>query len=185
MLKLLLKCAKFFVYWQTRKKVIENPHIQIAKSAILYSYEHICCKSGLIKIGENAWVNRMCGIFANKGTVKIGNNVLIGPGTIIHTGHHNFEQTDIPIKVQGGTEKPIIIENDVWIGANCTIVGGTRIGAHSVIGAQSFVKGDIPPYSVAYGVPCRVKRNRLKPKRSDVEVKPQDRFVDCSIPKMI
>jgi acetyltransferase-like isoleucine patch superfamily enzyme len=182
MFKLLLKCAKFFVYGQTREKVIENPHIQISKSAIVYSYEHICCKSGRIKIGENAWVNRMCGIFANKGTIEIGNNVLIGPG--IHTGQHNFERTDVPIKVQGGTEKPIIIEDDVWIGSNCTIVGGTRIGAHSVIGAQSLVKGDIPPYSVAYGVPCRVKRSRLGPKDSD-ENTSQDRFVEAPIPKMI
>jgi acetyltransferase-like isoleucine patch superfamily enzyme len=92
--------------------------------------------------------------------IKIGNNVLIGPGTVINTANHNFERIDIPIKSQGITEKPIIIEDDVWIGANCTILGGTKIGAHSVIGAHSLVKGDIPPYSVAYGVPCIVKRTR-------------------------
>jgi acetyltransferase-like isoleucine patch superfamily enzyme len=181
----LLNCAKTFINWQTKQKAMKNPHIQVDRSATIFSYEHIWCKNGLIKIGKNTWVNRMCAIIATDGKIEIGNNVLIGPGTTIYTVHHNFERTDVPIKLQGNTEKPIIIEDDVWIGANCTIVGGTRIGAHSVIGAQSFVKGNIPPYSVAYGVPCRVKRSRLEPKSSDVNLKPQDRLVDCSIPKMI
>jgi acetyltransferase-like isoleucine patch superfamily enzyme len=102
-------------------------------------------------------VNDLCAINAFGAAIKIGNGVFIGPSTVLRTFNHNYQRTDLPIKKQGGNGKSIIIEDDVWIGANCTILGGVRIGAHSVIGAQSLVNRSIPPYSVAYGVPCKVK----------------------------
>jgi acetyltransferase-like isoleucine patch superfamily enzyme len=145
---------------QIEKKVKRNQNIQIAKSAKIESYRDIRCKSGSITIGENVYINGKCIISAVNGTIEIGDDVIIGPGTIIIPSHHNFERIDLPINLQGGVDKPIKIEKDVWIGAHCTILGGTKIGAHSVIGAHSLVKGIIPPYSVAYGVPCRVKKNR-------------------------
>jgi acetyltransferase-like isoleucine patch superfamily enzyme len=87
--------------------------------------------------------------------------VLIGPYVVINTLHHHFDRLDVPIWRQGYDGAPITIEDDVWIGANCTILAGVRIGAHSVIGAHSLVNRDIPPYSVAFGVPCRIHRSRL------------------------
>jgi acetyltransferase-like isoleucine patch superfamily enzyme len=53
-------------------------------------------------------------------------------------------------------KKPIIIGSDVWIGANCTIIGGVKIGKCSIIGANSFVNKDIPDYSLAYGSPVQI-----------------------------
>ena len=138
-----------------------NPNIIIAKSAQVKTKTSIDCgKSGIIEIGEDTFINEMCSIYTYNSTIKIGNGVLIGPATVLHTHHHNFQQTDLQIHKQAGTGKPIIIEDDVWIGAHCTILGGVRIGTHSVIGAHSLVNKSIPPYSVAYGVPCKVKRNR-------------------------
>jgi len=119
-----------------------------------------CGKLGAIEIGEDTFINELCSIYTYNSTIKIGNGVLIGPATVINTHHHNFQRNDLPIQKQGGYVKPIIIEDDVWIGAHCTILGGVRIGAHSVIGAHSLVNKSIPPRSVAYGVPCKVKRTR-------------------------
>lgn len=160
-MKLILKGINSFVRKQTEKVVKKNSCIHIAKSAVIYSYKDIWCKSGTIKIGENTRINGICMIGTNGGRIEIGNDVLIGPGAVVSTAHHNFDRLDVPINSQGITNSPIVIEDDVWIGAHCTILGGAKIGAHSVIGANSLVNGEIPPYSVAYGVPCRVKRIRV------------------------
>jgi acetyltransferase-like isoleucine patch superfamily enzyme len=58
-------------------------------------------------------------------------------------------------------EPPIVIEDDVWIGARAILLAGVRVGTGSVIGAGSVVTRDVPPYSVAAGSPCRVLRARF------------------------
>jgi acetyltransferase-like isoleucine patch superfamily enzyme len=136
-----------------------NPRVKIAKSAYIHPTVMIIPGSGCIEIGENSTLNEFCTIHGMDG-VKIGNGVRTGPHTVIATEHHHFERLDVPIWKQGISGKPIVIEDDVWIGAHCTILGGVIIGAHSVIGAHSLVTKDIPPYSVAYGVPCKVRRTR-------------------------
>lgn len=143
------------------KRLKLNPNITIGKGAHVLAKTSINCgKLGIIEIGEDTFINELCSIYTHSSTIKIGKGVLIGPATVINTHHHNFQQTDLPIQQQSGNGKPIIIEDDVWIGAHCTILGGVRIGAHSVIGAHSLVNKSIPPCSVAYGVPCKVKRTR-------------------------
>jgi len=155
------KIKYFIVNTLGIRQLNTNPNIIIAKSAQVMPTTNINCGHlGAIEIGEDTFINEMCLIFTCMSTIKIGKGVLIGPGTIIHTHNHNFQRTDLPIQKQDGKGKSIIIEDDVWIGAHCTILGGVRIGAHSVIGAHSLVNKSIPPYSVAYGVPCKVKRTR-------------------------
>lgn len=136
-----------------------DPKVRIAKSACVHPSAKIFPESGWIEIGENSTVNEFCTIHG-LGGIKICNGVRIGCHTVIHSSHHHFERLDIPIWRQGVYGKPIVIEDDVLIGAHCTILGGVRIGAHSVIGAHSLVTRDIPPYSVAYGVPAKVRRSR-------------------------
>jgi acetyltransferase-like isoleucine patch superfamily enzyme len=136
-----------------------DPRIRIARSAWIHSSVIITPEGGYVEIGENSTLNEFCAIHG-LGGVKIGNGVRIGCHTVIHTNYHRFERTDIPIWKQGVYGKPITMEDDVWIGAHCTIIGGVTIGSHSVIGAHSIVTKDIPPFSVAYGVPCKVQRSR-------------------------
>ncbi len=141
----------------------KNPNISISKSAYVKPKTSISCgPSGRVIIDEEAFINELCSIDTWESVIYIGHSVLIGPGSVLNTHHHCFESNDTPIKKQNGTGKPIIIEEDVWIGANCTILGGVRIGAHSIIGAHTLVNRDIPPHSVAFGVPCKVKRRRIK-----------------------
>lgn len=138
-----------------------NPNITIGKGAHVLAKTSINCgKLGIIEIGEDTFINELCSIYTYNSTIKIGKGVLIGPATVINTYHHDFQRNDLPIQQQSGNGKPIIIEDDVWIGAHCTILGGVRIGAHSVIGAHSLVNKSIPPCSVAYGIPCKVRRTR-------------------------
>lgn len=96
------------------------------------------------------------------GTCTIGNYVMMGEDCKIITRNHRFDRTDIPMMQQGfEQEKPVCIGDDVWIGDRVTILAGVHIGNGCVIGAGSVVVRDIPPYSVAAGVPARVIRSRL------------------------
>lgn len=112
-----------------------------------------------LKIGLNSAWSDGCW-FNCWGGLTIGDDVIIGPFVVIHTANHKFNRLDIPIRLQGWTLKPVVIENDVWIGANATILAGVTIGKGSVIAAGAVVTHDIPVYSVAAGVPAKVIYNR-------------------------
>jgi len=116
--------------------------------------------SGL-SMGNNCFINRGTWIWA-AGTIKIGNNVIIGPYAVLVSGNHRYDSLDRPIKQQGDILNPIVIEDDVWIGAHAVVLSGVTIGEGSVIGAAAVVTSDIPAYSVAVGIPARVIRSRLK-----------------------
>jgi len=95
--------------------------------------------------------------------VTIGDDVLMGPDVVIISVGHAFESVDLPINQQGGTERrPVVIGRDVWIGTRVLILPGGKIGEGSVIGAGSIVSRNIPPFSVAVGVPAKVVRTRHK-----------------------
>ena len=100
-------------------------------------------------------INYNC-VILDTSPVNIGANAFIAPGVCFACSGHAIDPEQ---RSQGiGTSKPITIEDDVWIGANCTICGGATVGRGSVIGAGSAVTKDIPEGVVAAGNPCRVLR---------------------------
>ena len=96
------------------------------------------------------------------GEITIGNGVRIAPQVLVFAGDHAFDNVDIPIYKQGVVAAPITIEDDVWISGKVMITKGVCIGHGSVIGAGAVVTKDIPPWSVAVGVPARVIKTRKK-----------------------
>ncbi len=88
--------------------------------------------------------------------IHIGNNVMFGPNVVVDTAAHPIRPDIRKNKVQFNV--PVIIEDNVWVGAGVIILPGVRIGENSVIGAGSVVTKDIPANAVAYGTPCRVIR---------------------------
>ncbi len=101
-------------------------------------------------------VNFNC-VFLDVGEIRIGNNVFIGPGTCIATACHPIDPVE-RIKVDSIYGDAVTIGDNVWIGANCTILPGVTIGDNAVIGAGSVVSKDIPHSVVAVGNPCKVIR---------------------------
>lgn len=85
-------------------------------------------------------------------SITIGSRVKIGANCIItdHEGHPDDPRSTPP--------QPIVIEDDVWLGMNVLVLKGVTIGRGSLVGANSVVTRDIPPYSVAVGSPARVVR---------------------------
>jgi len=90
------------------------------------------------------------------GPVTIGNHCCTGQGTIITALIHNFDDTNKRINEQGVSVKPVIIEDDVMIGANASIMPGVRIGTHSIVAAGAVVTKDVPAHSLVAGVPAKV-----------------------------
>lgn len=108
-----------------------------------------------IHIGSGTFINFNVSM-VDVGEIKIGSNVLIGPGCGIFTAIHPI---DPEIRATGVEKsKPIIIEDKVWIGGNATILPGVTIGYGSIIGAGSVVTRDIPEMSIAVGNPAKVVR---------------------------
>jgi len=132
-------------------------HVTIGRGTDIYVHQtHSDLKDYIIRIGNNVHVGSHNIIGARKSIV-LEDNVLIGPHVMIGDHSHHYENIEIPIKLQEATEgRPVRIERDSWIGANVFILPNVTIGQHSVVGANSVVNHDIPPYSVAVGVPARV-----------------------------
>lgn len=108
-----------------------------------------------LSIGNNVSIHPMAYIEAYGG-VNIGNNVSIAHGATIMSVTHNFCDLNLPIKDQGVSALPIKIEDNVWIGAKATILGGKTLGAGSIIGAGSVVTKNVEKNTVVAGVPARV-----------------------------
>lgn len=90
------------------------------------------------------------------GPVNIGNDVMFAQNIVLSGLNHGYEDITIVPHKQKVTKAPIIIEDEVWLGANVVVVAGVTIGKHSVIAAGSIVTKNIPAYSVAVGNPARV-----------------------------
>ena len=112
-----------------------------------------------LKIGNHSNIGPYSYIGCS-GYVEIGNNVMMAPRVSLYAENHNFDSIDFPMKDQGVTTAPIIIEDDCWIAANSIILAGVRIGKGSVIAAGSVVTKDVTPYSVMAGNPAKKLKNR-------------------------
>ena len=112
-----------------------------------------------LSIGAHTTVGARCTLTAFGG-LKIGNDVRIAPNVIIMTTDHEYADAKTLIRNQGFKLAPVEIGNDVWLAANVVIVKGVHVGNGAVIGANSVVTSDIPPYSIAVGSPCKVVGSR-------------------------
>lgn len=92
------------------------------------------------------------------GPVTIGNHVNLAQGITVTALNHNFADTEKRIDEQGVSTKPVVIEDDIWIGANAVILPGVSIGRHSVVAAGSVVTKDVPPHSLVAGIPAKIIR---------------------------
>jgi acetyltransferase-like isoleucine patch superfamily enzyme len=127
------------------------------------------CDYGLgATFGEKVFINQGC-FFLDLGGITISDRVLIGPRVTLSTAGHPVELDE---RYDGVTHAPIVIEDDVWIGAAATITPGVTIGRGSVVGAGSVVAKDVPPMSVVTGTSV-IERRRLKPASGPVVWEPR------------
>lgn len=140
--------------------------IKIGNNFSILRNSIIECTGVIRNLGEGLIIGNNVGIAQNcflqiRGKVEIGNDVIFGPNVRIFSENHNFSEKDIPIKQQGETRLPVVIEDDVWIGSNATILGGVIVGKGSVIGSGALVNKSIEPYSIVGGIPAKVLKTRF------------------------
>ena len=143
-------------------------NINISKKVAIYSnFVLRILNNCKLFIGEGTYIGPNCHIAGTKNNIKIGKNVIIADRTFISTTDYRYEDITKPILSQGFISKgDIIIGDECWIGVGSSILSGVKIGKHSIIGSNSVVTHDIPPYSVAVGNPARViKRYDFKAKK--------------------
>lgn len=116
-----------------------------------------CTFSGRVRIGTHVFFNRGCHLVVHE-SVTIGDGCLFGEMVTIHDDDHAYTATSEMLPHRGLTTAPIVIGDNVWVGAKATITKGVKIGSNCVIGANAVVTHDIPAGCVAVGAPARVVR---------------------------
>ena len=149
--RLIYKKIGFFTYISLNSSVRNHHVISLENRVKINAF--VTLWPIALEIGYNTEINPGTAIY---GKVKIGNYVMIAPNCMIAGGNHNFKDTKCFIMFQGSTEKGIIIGDDVWIGANSTILDGVIVGNGAIVGANSVVTKSVPPYAIVYGNPAEV-----------------------------
>lgn len=125
----------------------------LGKHSVIESFSCINNAVGDVIIGDHTRVGIHNTII---GPVRIGNHVNLAQGIVVTALNHNFSDPTKMIEEQGVSTKEVIIENDVWIGANAVILPGVTIGCHSVVAAGSIVTKDVPSGTIVAGTPAKI-----------------------------
>ena len=156
--KIFLKISSLFngcseAYKRTKFKAI-GENVSINKGGI-FTYENIT-------IGSDVFIGAYAIMQSRYDEIIIGNHVAFGPCVHIFGGNHEIHTMGVYMKSTSTYNNgKVVIEDDVWIGSNVTILKGVRIGRGSVVAAGAIVSIDVPPYTIYSGVPDVKMRERF------------------------
>ncbi|MCK9627581.1 MAG: acyltransferase [Bacteroidales bacterium] len=142
-----------------RKDIVPFNKFIIGRNSVVEDYATVNNMVGNIEIGDNTRIGIGNVII---GPVSIGSNVNLAQNVTVSGLDHNYEDVNSSIASQGVSTSQIVIEDDVWVGANSVITKGIRIGTHSVVAACSLVNKDVPPFSIVGGNPARLLKQYSK-----------------------
>ena len=148
--------ARMTIGRRVRISATGGGRIAIGENLGVADFASIVAKRGSIAIGCGGHIG-IGAVIVCREAISIGDDVLIGEYVTIRDQDHVHGRGLITAQA-GFATAPIVIGDNVWIGAKATITRGVTIGSNCVIGANAVVTGDIPPNAVALGVPARVRR---------------------------
>lgn len=138
---------------------VRNSRIVVGAHSIIDSFVKVkpTGGSGDLIIGKYVVINSGCVLYTGNG-ITIGDYVSIAANCTFAPVNHEFRRCDMLIREQRflPSKGGIVVENDVWIGANCVLLDGAILRSGCVIGAGSLVRGEVEPYSINAGSPLRV-----------------------------
>lgn len=144
------------IYPSVRMDTPPYRSFRLGRHSVIESY---CCINnavGDITIGHHTRIGIHNTII---GPVSIGSHVNLAQGIVVTALNHQFLDASKRIDQQGITTRPVVIGDDVWIGANAVVLPGVTVGSHSVVAAGAVVTKDVPPHTVVGGVPAKVIKN--------------------------
>jgi len=139
----------------SRASITVGACCRIMRGAYLCSYVSNAAPGEGIALGPRCWIGINAVLASGRGGLTLGENVLVGPGAICVTGDHDFRRADLASLDQEYLGRPIVIGDNVWIGAGAVVLGGVKVGDRAVIAAGAVVTRDVAPGSVVGGVPAK------------------------------
>lgn len=140
-----------------RAEVELSSLLTIGKNTAIGSFAKLKAAHGPLKLGENVVIGPGVVISAHTKGVEIGDYSMIGGNTCILSANYRYDKLDVPIQKQGSvSKKGVKIANNVWIGANCTILDGADIGSGVLVTPNSVVSSKIPENTIVSGNPAKV-----------------------------
>ena len=151
-----------FARWPLHGNVLEalqDGRLDVGAHTLFEPHVWITIGDGAkVRIGEGTFLN-IAVMVAAMQLVEIGSHCMLANGCFVTDANHRFDDPDAPVPWQGfSTKGPTRIGDNVWMGANVVVTSGVTIGERCVIGANSVVTQDIPPFSIAAGAPAKVLR---------------------------
>lgn len=161
------------VRWQVPRRTFLGRRVMVGEGCFLDA----ASLSSRIELKDDVWLSRGCYLIAGRGVeivvepkayighrclfyghggIQIGRDALLANDVQLICGNHTFARRDLPIRAQPTEERPIILEDDVWLGASSIVLGGVTIGQGAVVAAGAVVTHSLPPYSIARGVPAQI-----------------------------
>jgi acetyltransferase-like isoleucine patch superfamily enzyme len=137
-------------------KVQVSPKIRFGRGCVVKPFAVIKTSNGRISFGSNCAISCFNQIDTDQADVTIGNDVRFAPHVYVTGSARRIMDRDVLIRDQGHDHPGLKIGNDVLVGASAVILAGITIGDGAVIGAGAVVNRDIPPYSIAVGVPAKI-----------------------------
>ena len=144
------------IYHSVRMDTPPYRRFWLGKHSVIESFCCINNSVGDVTIGDYTRIGIHNTII---GPVCIGNHVNLAQGITITALNHNFEDTSKRIDEQGISTKPVVVGDDVWIGANAVVLPGVTIGSHCVVAAGAVVTKDVPDHTLVGGVPAKIIKN--------------------------
>ena len=141
------------IYRSVRMDTPPYRRFRLGQYSVVESFSCINNAVGDVVIGDHTRIGLHNTII---GPVTIGSHVNLAQGITVTALNHNFKDSDKRIDEQGVTTSPVVIGNDVWIGANAVILPGVSIGDHTVVAAGAVVTKDVPPHCLVAGVPAKI-----------------------------
>jgi acetyltransferase-like isoleucine patch superfamily enzyme len=127
--------------------------IELQDDVWLSRESYVIAGQAEVVVGPMTYIGHRCLFYGHAG-IHVGRDVLLANDVQLICGNHTFGRRDIPIRAQPPEGRPIIIEDDVWLGASVIVLGGVTIGRGSVVGGGAVVTKSLPAYSIARGVPA-------------------------------
>lgn len=138
-----------------RAEVDLSNRLILGKGTEIAAFTKIKALDGPVLIGAGCSLGPGCFLSSGTAGIRIGDHVMIAANSVLVANNHRYDRTDVPMKEQGRTSLGIVVENDVWIGSNCSILDGSHIETGAVIAAGSVVSGRIAPRQIAVGNPAK------------------------------
>lgn len=148
-----------------QRNVEISGNVYIGEDTVIGSYSFLSTMpDGNLRIGNDVLINSFS-VIGGSESVDIGDHCIFAAYAHITDASHSFDDPDIMIKHARFLAKPVKINKNVWLGSSVMIMKGVTIGDGCVIGAKSLVNHDIPPNSIAVGIPAKIVRKRGERKK--------------------